>query len=337
MAWSRRSPPPQTDELMVRCAWLYYEEGLTQQEIARTLGISRLRVNRLLRLARETGVVQITIHHPGIRLAELEGRLQQRFGVPRAIVVPTPVDRDQLKRVLGKAAATYLERSLRPGDCLGVTWGTTIFEAANQLTPRTIPDLRVVQITGGLVPDLGEINPFDIARRVAEVLGARCSYLYAPMFVRSPEVCRALLSEPFIAQVLEQARQATHVLSGVGEIGTTATFYQVGYLDEATLEGLAAQGAVGSMFARFFDAEGRPVASDLDRRTVAIRLEDLRPIPDVIVVAGGRVKVPALLGALRGGYVKTLVTDAETARALLAADGGRDRSTARGARSRRRS
>lgn len=308
---------------MVRCSWLYYAEGLTQQEIAERLGISRLRVNRLLKLARETGVVQISIHHPGVRLAELEGRLQRRFGLPRAVVVPAPADPGQLKRTLGRAAATYLERALRPGDCLGVTWGTTISEAAQQLAPRTVPDLRVVQMTGGLTPDAGEINPFDVARRIADVLGARCYYLYTPMFVSRPEVCEALMSERFVAQVLEQARRATHVLSGVGEMGPTSTFYRFGYLDKETMDELAARGAVGSMLARFYDAEGRPVDSDLDRRTVAIRLEELRAIPDVILVAGGAEKVAAILGALRGGYVKTLITDATTARMLLTAAGTR--------------
>ncbi|PZN11217.1 MAG: DNA-binding transcriptional regulator [Bacillota bacterium] len=313
-----------TTELLVRCAWLYYEEGLTQQEIAHRLGVSRLRVNRLLKQARETGIVHITIQHPGVRLAELEGRLIHHFRIPRAVVIPTPVDGAQLKRVLGKAAATYLERALRPGDCLGVTWGTTLLEVAQQLTPRVVSDLRVVQITGGLTPDLGEINPFDIARRVADAFGARCFYLYAPMFLSRAEVCDALMAERFIAHVLEQARNATHILTSVGEMEPTATFRQVGYLDEETFSELIALGAVGSMFARFFDALGRPVRSELDRRTVALRLEDLHAIEDVIVVAGGPAKVRALLGALRGGYVKTLITDAATARALLAADGAPD-------------
>lgn len=311
----------QTIELLVRCAWLYYEEGLTQQEIADRLGISRLRVNRLLKQARDTGIVQISIQHPSVRLIELEERLIDHFRLMRAVVIPTPLDRTQLKRVLGKAAATYLERALRPGDCLGVTWGTTLLEVAQQLVPRSVSNLRVVQITGGLTPDVGEINPFDIARRVAEAFDARCYYLYAPMFVSRPEVCEALMNEPFIAHVLEQARSATHVLTSVGEMEPTATFRQVGYLDEATFRSLIGMGAVGSMFARFYDALGQPVPSDLDRRTVAIRLEDLNAIEDVIVVAGGPAKVRALLGALRGGYVKTLITDAGTARALLTADG----------------
>ncbi len=228
----------QTIELLVRCAWLYYEEGLTQQEIADRLGISRLRVNRLLKQARDTGIVQISIQHPSVRLIELEERLIDHFRLMRAVVIPTPLDRTQLKRVLGKAAATYLERALRPGDCLGVTWGTTLLEVAQQLVPRSVSNLRVVQITGGLTPDVGEINPFDIARRVAEAFDARCYYLYAPMFVSRPEVCEALMNEPFIAHVLEQARSATHVLTSVGEMEPTATFRQVGYLDEATFRSL---------------------------------------------------------------------------------------------------
>lgn len=305
------------EELMVRSAWLYYEEGLTQQEIARHLGVSRLKVNRLLKQARESGVVQISIQHPGVRLTELESRLMERFNLPRAIVMPAPLDSTQLKRTLGKAAAQYLERVLRPNDCLGVAWGTTVLEAAQHLKPQTVPDLCVVQAVGGLLPDLGEINPFDVTRRIAEALGARYYYLYAPMFLSSPEVKDALLREPFVAHVLERARNASHVLTSVGEMGPTATFRQVGYLDEKTFQDLETLGAVGSMFARFFDAQGRPVASELDQRTLAVELADLRRIEDVILVAGGYQKVNAILGALHGGYVKTLITDAVTARELL--------------------
>ena len=49
------------EQLRVRVAWLYFMEGLTQADIAAKLGITRLRANRLLGEARESGLVSIQV------------------------------------------------------------------------------------------------------------------------------------------------------------------------------------------------------------------------------------------------------------------------------------
>ncbi|MCL5045996.1 MAG: sugar-binding transcriptional regulator [Actinobacteria bacterium] len=317
------SPEPQVDEtdLMVRAAWLYYEEGLTQQEVADRLGVTRLRITRLLKEARDQGVVEIRVIHPIAPCVRLEEQLKSRFDLKSATVVPAPSDPTLLKRVLGKAGAGYLQSVLGPGDRLGVTWGTTLSTVVDFIRPKPIADFSVIQMTGGLTQGIADVNPYDITHQVAERLGGRRYYLYAPVYVDSEETCRALLSDTFIAEVMKRARNATHVLAGLGDLGPQSTFYQIGYVDEATVVHLKEQGAVGDILGRHYDIDGKPAGGRLQNRTVGITLEELRNIPHVIAVAGGGAKVLPILGALRGRLINALITDEFTAREVLQEDG----------------
>ncbi|NPV70096.1 MAG: sugar-binding transcriptional regulator [Firmicutes bacterium] len=305
--------------LLLRAAWAYYEEGLTQQEVADRLGVSRLKITRLLKEARDTGVVEIRVVHPLAPCVRLEEQLRARFGLKAASVVPSPSNPAMLKRVLGKAGAAYLQSVLGPGDRLGVTWGTTLSEVVFFIRPRQIKDFSVIQMTGGLTQGIADINPYEITYKIAEILGGKRHFLYAPVYVDSENTCRALLGDTFIAEVMKRARGATHVLTGLGDIGPQSTFYQIGYVDEATVSRLRDEGAVGDLMGRHFDIDGRPVGG-LQGRTVAISLDELRAIPHVIAVAGGATKVLTVLGALRGRLINVLVTDEFTARGVLQED-----------------
>jgi DNA-binding transcriptional regulator LsrR (DeoR family) len=85
------------------------------------------------------------------------------------------------------------------------------------------------------------------------------------------------------------------------------------------LEALQKDGAVGDICFRFYDAEGRPVKGAFDGRVIGIDLEGLRRVPRSVALCGGKRKFAAILGALRGRWVNTLVTDQFTAQRLAKA------------------
>lgn len=304
--------------LMARVAWLYYHHGLTQQAIADRLGLSRNKVLRLLARARDDGIVQIRVDHPSIRYMELEERLVSAFGCREAVVVPAGDTPEQTLEALGQFGAIYLERTVRPGDALGTAWGVTLREVARHLRPQALGDVTVVQLMGGLHAG-GLTNPLDVARVVAEKFDGRLQMLYTPAIVDTPEIRDALLSDKSIAQTLAAAAAVDKALVGIGDVSDASSLVRWQVMTAAEMAELRRLGAVGDILGRHFDRRGRPLETGLAARTIGISLDVLRNIPHVIAVAGGLHKTQAIVGALRGGYVDTLITDHRTAAAVLQA------------------
>lgn len=304
--------------LMARVAWLYYNHGLTQQAIGDKIGLSRNKVLRLLARAREEGIVQIRVDHPSIRFMELEERLVETFDCREAIVVPAGDVPEQTLEAIGQFGAIYLERTVEPGDAIGTAWGVTLREVARHLRPRGLTDVTVVQLMGGLHAG-GLINPLDVARVVAEKFDGRLQTLYTPAIVDTPEIRDALLSDNTIAQTLSAGAAVQKALVGIGDVSETSSLVRWQALTADEMAELRRLGAVGDILGRHFDAWGRPVETPLSGRTIGISLDTLRSIPHVIAVAGGPHKTEAIAGALRGGYVDTLITDDKTATAVLEA------------------
>ncbi|OUN00171.1 MAG: hypothetical protein BAA04_09445 [Firmicutes bacterium ZCTH02-B6] len=303
--------------LMARAAWLYYHRGLTQQDIGERLGLSRVKVVRLLARAREEGIVQIRVDHPSLRFVELEEELRRTFGLKEAIVVPSGETEEQTREAIGRFGAIYLERALAPGDVIGTAWGVTLREVARHLRPLSLKDVTVVQLMGGLNAG-GLINPLDIARAVADKLQGNLQMLYTPAFVDSARIRAALLSDHRVAQTLRAGASATKALVGIGDVSRESSLVRWGALTPAELDEAVHLGAVGDILGRHFDAHGRPIESPLAERVIGLTLESLRSIPQVIAFAGGGRKAAAILGALRARYVHVLITDEATARLVLA-------------------
>lgn len=302
---------------MARIGWMYYYQGLTQQDIGNRLGLSRVKVLRLLARAREEGIVQIRIDHPSLRYMELEEQLRQAFGLQDAIVAPTGETDTQTREAIGQFGAMYLERTLAPGDSIGTAWGVTLREVARHLRPLSLADVTVVQLMGGLNAG-GLINPLDIARLVAEKLHGQLQMLYTPAFVDSRDIRNALLSDHRVAQTLRAGASVKRALVGIGDVTARCSLVRWGAVTLPELEEAVHRGAVGDILGRHFDARGKPVDSPLSERIIGLPLPALREIPQVVAFAGGPHKVDAIFGALRGGYVDVLVTDEDTARRVLA-------------------
>ncbi len=307
---------------MARVAWLYYEEGLTQQQIAKRLEITRLRVNKLLSGARKEGIVQIRIVGPMSGCFDLEARLKDRFGLKDCIVVPTPQDPSAIRSMIGAACADYLAKSLVPGDVLGTAWGSTVFDVAGHMKPMKVDDLSVVLLLGGLTNEPPCLNPFDIAKTVADKCEGKCYYLFAPSIVDSKEIRDAIMSDGRLKSTFEIARRATKALLGIGEATEDAILVKTGFIDASKMAELRQKGAVGDLLGRFFDINGKPVEDDINDRVVGLSLEEIGRIDLSVAVAGGPSKVRPILGALRGKHINTLITDEVTSKAILRTDPG---------------
>jgi DNA-binding transcriptional regulator LsrR (DeoR family) len=305
-------------KLLYKIAKAYYEDGLTQEQIGKRLGLSRIKVSRLLQRAREDRIVQITVIPPQASNADLERRLEARYGLDEAIVIsPSSQDTPTIVRELGPAAADCLLRCLQGNEVLGLTWGTTILSVVDALPAQNWPGMKVVQMLGGLGQPDAEVYGADLARRTAEALGAKLRLVPAPGIVSSKMVCDALLADPQISSTLELGASADVALVGIGRPTQGSVVLRSGILSEGELGLLHEQGAVGDIALRFFDADGCPVDHEINDRIIGLDLDQIRNISRVIGVAGGTEKQAVIRGALRGKLIDVLVTDEKSANWLL--------------------
>lgn len=311
--------------LTTRVASLYHERGLGQTRIAEQLGLSQARVSRLLKQAEQLGIVRITVHVPEGVHAETEQALEARYGLDEAIVVETPEaardDDDLMTRALASSVAAYLELMVPTLPSIGVSsWSATLLAAVNAMRPSGPGETRsVVQVLGGVGFANAQRFATRLTERLAQLVKAEAIFMLAPGVVATLEAKRALLADPSCRQAIERFDDLAGLLMGIGAIPPSRMLRESGNVfTDQDLADLRDAGAVGDVCMRFFDAAGRPVRTSFDERVLGIGTEQIRRIRRRIGVAGGRRKFEAVRGALRGGWLTTLVTDLESASRLLA-------------------
>lgn len=300
---------------------MYHERGLTQQQIAGQLGLSQARVSRLLKEATERGIVRSVVVLPDGVHTDLEEALEHRYGIDDAVVVDVAGAVD-IGRALGVAAAAYLDVSLVGADVVGVSsWSGSLVAAVEAMRPRAQAGAReVVQMFGGVGDPAVQVQATRLTGRLAEVLRAQPLYVPAPALVGSARTRDAMLADPSIAPVAQAWERITVSLVGIGAVEPSPLLRSSGNaLTDDEERALHDAGAVGDVCLRYFDAAGVPVHSAVDDRVLGMSATAIREVPRRIAIAGGPGKRAAIRAALAGGWVSVLVTDAETAAALVSA------------------
>jgi DNA-binding transcriptional regulator LsrR (DeoR family) len=306
--------------LLCKVSKLYYESGLTQDEIVGRLHLSRSKVSRLLQQARDEGIVRITVISPPGMFPELEVQLESRFRLREAVVVEVrePESQSAVTRELGVAAANYLQRTIRDHDVIGISWGSTLSSMVASMQPTPLPEAHVVQIIGGLGRPEAEAHATELCRRLSQHLNCRLTLLPAPGIVDREGVKEVFLSDSHVQHAFTLFSQLSVALVGIGSPAPDSVLMRdSSILNPAELQNLMTKGAVGDIALRFFDAYGQPIPSDIDNRVIGITLEQLARVERVVGAAGGPQKVEVLRGALRGSLINVLITDHLTARRLL--------------------
>lgn len=304
------------NQLLARVAWLSYSEDLTQAEIGQRLGLTRLRVNRLLRIGRERGIVRVVINTPFRECVELESRLVREFGLERALVIPTPEGPAGPHEAIGRCAGEYVSTALRDGQSLGVGWGNTIRAAITGIVDRAFKDISVTSLYGG-VPR-SPVNPFDSTAMFARRFQAKvCNHLAAPMFVSSPHVRDTIAGlDPFKAFYRETLGMDM-IFTAVGDITARATNIALGAITLEQRADLARAGAVGEFLGRFLDARGRVLDHPINACSMSPDFEGLLKTPRIVLASGGAAKASILRAVLAAGHVHVFATDVRTAQNLL--------------------
>lgn len=308
-------PLSEHEQLLIRVSWLYYIAEYTQQKIADRMGLSRIKVNRLLQQAKDTGIVDIRINGVNATYIDLEQQLCERYDLKDAVVVEDASTDEARYRSLAKGLANWLMPRLSPDIKVGLSIGRTLARLPDALQPMSSNSL-FVEVMSGAGSHTGSFEKYNVTSRVAEITGGRASYFHAPTVVSSRELKQSLLKEKMMKEAFQHARACDITLQSAGSIKDGALLRQYGYISDADLKKLRANGAVGDILGTYINAEGKAVKSPLDGRVMAMSLEDLKAIPFSVSV-GGLDKAEVFAAALKGKIFNVLITDHATALTLL--------------------
>ena len=304
----------------------YYLDDLTQEQIARGLGVSRSNVSRMLKEARERGIVEIRIHHPLRVVPELQSALREALPLHDCLVLATPEETGPptegavgpaIARQIGALAARYLDERIADNAVLGVGWGSTVYHVVTSGYFHRKRGVSVVQLMGSVGGATPDIDGGQVAARFGRALGGQVFYLQAPMVVTDAGVRAGLLRDPHIRKTLEMARRADTMLVSLGAVSQASGIFRAGYLNEMDLEYIRGQGAVGDICGAYFRQDGSSCSLELEERTIAAGGDIMRAAPLRVGVGWGVSKALPSIGAIRAGLINVLITDEECAREVL--------------------
>ena len=305
------------EQLLVRLAWACEIEGMTQGDAAERFGVTRLRVNKSLSEARRRGILRVSVDSVFTASARLEWELERRFRLLRSVVVPSPAGEAEATPLVSAGLGGYLTEILADQGLttFGMSWGNTLNLATRFVQPLNRPNLEIVSIMGG-VSRGSDVNGYEITTRLADLCNAEHSFFTAPLYAGSAESQALFMQQEVIQEMLAKIRSCGAIALATGDLDSSLLVRDAlpRDIDKA---GLIAKGGVGDITGHVLDADGELIDHEINRRVVGVSLDDMAKIDNVILAAGGLHKVPVLAAALRRGFVDTLVTDENTAIALL--------------------
>lgn len=313
-----QSGPLADREIMRLVAELYYERDLRQPEVAAVTGFSVSKVSRLLSAAREQGIVHISVEPPSDARPPVAHELEERFGIPVRITPGQQRDAASAARLAGLGAADHVVPWIPHKGTVGIASGYTMASLVSAMPRLERPELVIVPVVGGWDTQHTFLDGNEVARRLAERLGAEAQTLLAPAVLDTPEMKEALLREPTIAATASTWAHLDLALLGIGGRPESYPGYRtvVDRLGEASRTQLHDLGVVGDLAGHFLREDGSFVDA-WSSRTLAISVEGMRAASRVIGIAAGTSKAAPVLGALRTGLLHMLITDRLTAEAVV--------------------
>jgi deoxyribonucleoside regulator len=316
-----------SDRFLIKVAELYYQDGLSQQQIAKKLHTSRTSISRALIQARNEGYVQIRIQYPEQSNLGLERKLEEKYGLTEALIAVPAYDQS-VEQEISYQAVDYILRVLKKNMILGMTWGRAMHGFVEQLAKDerlrslSFQNVKVVPFLG--TPGVTQVDSWDattysntLATKVGNLLHCASYNLSAPMYVDGSKEKEMIEGIEEISKVLQMAENADIALIGIGSMQKDSSILKAGIRTEEEYKELIQKGAVGEIVGRIYDKEGQVVDEDLRRKMIGISTQQIKKIPVRVGISYGKDKVEAIKGAIKGEMINVLVTDATTAEKLM--------------------
>lgn len=308
--------------MMTKVSHLYHSKSMVQTDIAKKLGLSQARVSRLLSSAEERGIVRRIVVPPAGLFSELERQIEEKFGLEQVHVVDATGENDaELVDSLGMALASVFHLMPIEGKSIGFTsWSRSLRGFVNSLSPfPKVKASKIVELLGGVGNPSLQHMATTATESFSKLTNASAKFLRVPGVVSSKAMKNALLEGDLHAnETIEEFNSLDIAMVGIG-VAEMPSHLQEGtnFLSLEQFESAKKAGAVAEINLRFLDKDGQPVRTELNEFVIGVSLDQLKKIPLVIGVSGGKSKRAATLAVARGKWVNVLVTDHETAEYLL--------------------
>lgn len=303
---------------IVKIATMYYEEGMTQSEIAREKGVSRSFISKMIVEAKRDGIVEIVINSSSVYTAKLERQIEKKFNLKNAIIVDTlDINKAEVKKMVSQQAALYLKKILPSNKTIGISWGNSLRGLVDHFPYTNHQSATVLPLIGGLSDDYFEIQSNQLSYDLARKMRGKAKYLYSPALVSNQLIREELSNNNAIQSILEEGKTVDLALIGISSLDQESNMRKIGFLSEEDTADLKSHNAVGVINSRFFDQEGKEVDSEINKNVIGLNLEDLRKIPAIMTVVYGDQKVEAIRAALESDLLNTIVTTDTIAEGLL--------------------
>jgi deoxyribonucleoside regulator len=307
---------------LAKVAWLYYGQDWTQEQIAQETGLSRPTISRMLRDARERGIVEIHVHYPFQTLGVVEDELRSRLGLVDCKVLATSAVNDfgdgkDVANQVGALAARYLQKQILDESVIGLGWGSMVHNVVRSGYLKGKRGTVVAQIQGSIGGATPDIDGAGLAAALGRQIGGRVHTLSAPMVVADAAVRTGLLRDQHIRHTLEIGKRASVIIVGVGAVSHQSGLYRAGYLNDADLEFIRGQRAVGDVCGSYFTRDGSLRPLELNDRMIVLDADAIRQAPIRVGVSCGAEKILPNIGAARSGLINVLITDEDAAKGML--------------------
>lgn len=301
----------------VQVSKLYYLDGVTQAEIGKKLNLSRPTISRLLQFAREKNIVKISINDPLSNIEDLQHQLKEKYQL-KDVIISTPESNEtaEILSSLGKATARYLDKKVKDNDVIGVSWGKTLVSVARQLIPNDRKNVQVVYFKGTVANSTHNNYVVEVTKCFNKCYHTQAQILPLPLIFENKQIKEMVIKDKFINEILDTGKRTSVALFTVETTEQDATLFELGYFNDQQIKTLQEK-AAGGLVSRFIDERGKIVDDQLNDRTVAIALDDLKQARESVLIAGGMNKLKAIKAALAGKYANVLVTDSLVAQHLL--------------------
>jgi len=309
-------------DLLTEVSVAYYQDGATQEEISKKFSISRAKVGRLLKQARDEGIVEITVKYHPVFSAKIEQRLVERFGVKRALIALDQPSEDLQRQQVAGLVSHYLTNTLKNGMVVSVGQGRNVSAVAHHMGVITPRDCKFVCGIGGIHPRGGMFNADHICRQLAKKYGGSSETLYAPAYAENREQKLAFMQNATVKQTLDLARKADVALVGIGDMSENSYMVDLGWFTaEEVVQSRLQQGVVGDFAGHdFFNVQGEITNTVMNDRVIGLSIDEFRVVSEVVAIAAENSKPLALLGALRTGAIDVIATSVSNALTVLNLD-----------------
>lgn len=304
--------------LMIKVCDMYYNMGLSQQDISSELGISRPTLSRLLTRAKEQKLIRIQVANVDfVKHWELAETLKDIYDLKDVVITDVGETPEDSKEEIGRIAAAYLQQSIKDGDVIGISMGSTLHQMVSCLEKCEDKDIRVIPLVGGVGQASIQLHSNTLAEKFAKCYGCDFQPIFAPARVFSQVVKNELIKDLGVSAVMEMVPELKIAVLGIGYPNEHSSIKATGYFAENEMETLISKGVAGEINMQFYDINGDTSSFKDNNYVIGVEVQKLKKIPTTIGVAGGMDKVNAIKGAIRGGYINTLITDYNCAMALL--------------------